>query len=178
MIWRGSKHSTVLMDLWEGVRASILMHSRVLLLYVKLFVILRMWIFFNIIATFFRFIKSAINQYKILKAETWSSIILSKNIINIVGIQYSETNVMLFLFSLLRIKGLYMFRAFLAYPQEEVHKQHTVYCVRVNWSSADITCTPYTKRRLWSASWGASNARNMWRPLILNKLNKKCITLV
>jgi hypothetical protein len=32
--------------------------------------------------------------------------------------QYSETNVMHFLFSSLRIKGLYMFRALLAYPQE------------------------------------------------------------
>jgi hypothetical protein len=32
--------------------------------------------------------------------------------------QYSETNVMHFLCSLLRIKGLYMFRAVLAHPQE------------------------------------------------------------
>jgi hypothetical protein len=37
--------------------------------------------------------------------------------------QYSETNVMHFLFDLLRIKGLYMFRALLAYPQEGLHKQ-------------------------------------------------------
>jgi hypothetical protein len=44
---------------------------------------------------------------------------------------------------------------------------------------ADITHMQYTKRRLLSASWGwASNARNMYRPLILNKLNKKCITSV
>jgi hypothetical protein len=45
--------------------------------------------------------------------------------------QYSETNVMHFLFNLLRIKGLYMFRALLAHPQEVRHKQHLVYCVRV-----------------------------------------------
>jgi hypothetical protein len=32
--------------------------------------------------------------------------------------QYSETNVIHFLFKLLRIKGLYMFRALLAHPQE------------------------------------------------------------
>jgi hypothetical protein len=32
--------------------------------------------------------------------------------------QYSETNVMHFLFNLLRIKGFYMFRALLAHPQE------------------------------------------------------------
>jgi hypothetical protein len=39
--------------------------------------------------------------------------------------------------------------------------------------------THYTKCRLCSASWGwASNARNIYRPLILNKLNEKCITLV
>jgi hypothetical protein len=37
----------------------------------------------------------------------------------------------LLLFSLLRIKGLYMFRALLAHPQEVLHKQHLVYCVRV-----------------------------------------------
>jgi hypothetical protein len=36
-------------------------------------------------------------------------------------IQYCETNVMHFLFSLLRIKGLYMFPALLAHPQEALH---------------------------------------------------------
>jgi hypothetical protein len=46
-------------------------------------------------------------------------------------LQYSETNVMHFLFNLLRIKGLYMFRALLAPPQEALHKRHLVYCVRV-----------------------------------------------
>jgi hypothetical protein len=40
--------------------------------------------------------------------------------------QYSKTNVMHFLFNLLRIKGLYMFRALLAYLQEAQHKQHLV----------------------------------------------------
>jgi hypothetical protein len=45
--------------------------------------------------------------------------------------QHSETNVMHFLFSLLRIKGLFMFRALLAHPQEALHKRHLVYCVRV-----------------------------------------------
>jgi hypothetical protein len=45
--------------------------------------------------------------------------------------QYSETNLMHFLFNLLRIKGLYMFRALLAHPQEVLHEQHLVYCVRV-----------------------------------------------
>jgi hypothetical protein len=43
--------------------------------------------------------------------------------------QYSETNVMHFLFSLLRIKGLYMFQALLAHPQEAMLKWHLVYCV-------------------------------------------------
>jgi hypothetical protein len=45
--------------------------------------------------------------------------------------QYSETNVMHFLFSLLRIKGLYIFRELLAHPQEALHKRHLVYCGRV-----------------------------------------------
>jgi hypothetical protein len=35
--------------------------------------------------------------------------------------QYSETKVMRFLFSLLRIKDLYMFRALFAYLQEALH---------------------------------------------------------
>jgi hypothetical protein len=45
--------------------------------------------------------------------------------------QYSETNPMQFLFSLLRIMGLYMFRTLLADPQEVLYKRHLVYCVRV-----------------------------------------------
>jgi hypothetical protein len=45
--------------------------------------------------------------------------------------QYSETNVMHFLFSLLRINGLCMFRALLVHPKETLHKRHLVYCVRV-----------------------------------------------
>jgi hypothetical protein len=45
--------------------------------------------------------------------------------------QYNEINVMNFLFNLLRIKGLYMFRALLAYPQKEIHKRHLVYCMRI-----------------------------------------------
>jgi hypothetical protein len=42
-----------------------------------------------------------------------------------------ETNVMHFLFGLLRIVGLYVFRALLAHRQEALHKRHLVYCVRV-----------------------------------------------
>jgi hypothetical protein len=45
--------------------------------------------------------------------------------------QYSETNVMPFLFNLLRIKGLYMLRALLAHTQEALNKRHLVYCVRI-----------------------------------------------
>jgi hypothetical protein len=49
-----------------------------------------------------------------------------------------------------------MFRALLAHPQEVLHKQHTVYCVRV----MSVGCTSIGVER------------------ILNKLNKKCIILV
>jgi hypothetical protein len=45
--------------------------------------------------------------------------------------QYSETKVMHFLFSLLRIKDLYLFWALLAHLQGALHKRHLVYCVRV-----------------------------------------------
>jgi hypothetical protein len=47
------------------------------------------------------------------------------------GFQYSKINVMHFLFSLLRITGLYMVRALLVQLQEALHKRHLVYCVRV-----------------------------------------------
>jgi hypothetical protein len=49
--------------------------------------------------------------------------------LNIRNYQYSETNVMHFLISLLRIKYLYIFRELLAHPQEVFHKRHLVYCV-------------------------------------------------
>jgi hypothetical protein len=40
--------------------------------------------------------------------------------------QYSETNVMHILFSLLRIKGLYTLRALVAHPQDVQHKWHSI----------------------------------------------------
>jgi hypothetical protein len=49
----------------------------------------------------------------------------------IIVYQYNETNVLHFWFSLLRIKGLYMFRELLVHPQEALYKQHLVYCVRI-----------------------------------------------
>jgi hypothetical protein len=70
--------------------------------------------------------------------------------------QYSETNVMHFL--LLRIKGLYMFRTLLAYPQEVLHKRHLVYCVRVmsvgyyqDWSGTGVfdSSTPILVEANW-----------------------------
>jgi hypothetical protein len=104
----------------------------------------------------------------------------------IVIYKYSETNVMHFLLSLLRIKDLYMFRALLAPPQEALNKRHLVLCIRVTLvgytilvQPTDITHKQYIKCQLCNPSWGwASNARNIWRSLILNKLNKKCITLI
>jgi hypothetical protein len=42
-----------------------------------------------------------------------------------------------FLFSLLRIKGHYMFQALLAHPQEALHRRCLVYCAPVMW----VGCT-------------------------------------
>jgi hypothetical protein len=61
---------------------------------------------------------------------------------------------MQFSFNLLRIKGLYMFRALLAHPQEALHKRHLVNCGRI----MSVGCGTVA--------------------VILNKLNEKCITLV
>jgi hypothetical protein len=47
------------------------------------------------------------------------------------SISVSETNVMHFLFNLLRIMGLYMLKILLVHPQEVPHKRHLIYCVRV-----------------------------------------------
>jgi hypothetical protein len=50
-----------------------------------------------------------------------------------------------FSFNLLRIKGLYMFRALVAHPQEALHKRHLVYWLRINiswlWHSCSETAT-------------------------------------
>jgi hypothetical protein len=46
-------------------------------------------------------------------------------------IQYSETNVMHFVFNSLSTKSHYLFLTLLTYPQEVTHKRYLVYCVRV-----------------------------------------------
>jgi hypothetical protein len=51
--------------------------------------------------------------------------------------QYNETNVMHFSFNLLVIKGLYIFRALLAHPQDAMYRRYLVYCVRV----MSVDCT-------------------------------------
>jgi hypothetical protein len=43
----------------------------------------------------------------------------------------TSTNVMHFSFSLLRIRGLYMFRALLAHPQKVLNKRNLVYCMHI-----------------------------------------------
>jgi hypothetical protein len=77
--------------------------------------------------------------------------------------QCSVTNVMYFLFRLLRIKSLYMFRALIAHPKEVLYKRQLVYCVCVKSVSCtriwmpmlvqptDVTRMQYTNFRLWSA---------------------------
>jgi hypothetical protein len=53
--------------------------------------------------------------------------------------QYNETNVMHFSLNVLRNKGLYMFRALGARPQEALYIWHWVYCLRImsvgSWNS-------------------------------------------
>jgi hypothetical protein len=44
----------------------------------------------------------------------------------IIVYQYSETNVMHILFSLLNVTGLYLFRALLTHSHEALNKQHLV----------------------------------------------------
>jgi trans-aconitate methyltransferase len=66
--------------------------------------------------------------------------------------QCDETNVMHFSFNSSRIKGLYMFRALLAHPQEALHIWHLVYFVHMSVGcgtvATDIIHTKYTKCRI------------------------------
>jgi hypothetical protein len=62
---------------------------------------------------------------------------------------YSESNVMHFLFNLLRIKSLYMFRALLAHLQEALHKRQLVCCVRVMSVG-------------WYQDWSGTGALHVW----------------
>jgi hypothetical protein len=90
----------------------------------------------------------------------WLLVIMSEHFIY----QYSETNVMQFLFNLLSIKDLYIFQALLAHPHEALQKRHLVCCVRIIIVGCTnigvemrftpipvqptvITCTKYTKCR-------------------------------
>jgi hypothetical protein len=59
-------------------------------------------------------------------------------------LQYSETNVMHFLFNLLRIKGLLMFRVSLAAHLQDAHRRPTPILVQ----PTDITRAQYTECRL------------------------------
>jgi hypothetical protein len=68
----------------------------------------------------------------------------------------NETNMMHFLFNLLRIKGLYIFQTLLAYPQEALCKQHFVYCVRV----MSVGCC-----QGWSSRWTDSIVIHLFRGL-------------
>jgi hypothetical protein len=95
--------------------------------------------------------------------QTKASLFISKwitlpEIINNLINQHNETNVMHLSLNLLRIKGMILFRALLAYPQETLHKRTLVYCVRI---MSDGCGTVAVKL-----------------PLILNKLNEKRITSV
>jgi hypothetical protein len=74
--------------------------------------------------------------------------------------RYSESNVMHFLFSLLRIKGLCMFRTLLSHLQEALHKRHLVYCMRVmsvgcyqGWNGTEFHSNPGSRRRFTNGTW-------------------------
>jgi hypothetical protein len=64
------------------------------------------------------------------------------------SVQYSKTNVMHFLFNLLRINGLYMFRALLTHLQEALHKRNLAYCVRF----ISVRCTRLNVNPIYQVS--------------------------
>jgi hypothetical protein len=75
----------------------------------------------------------------------------------ILTFKYSETNVMRFLFNLLRIKGLYRFPALLAHPQEARTQKalgilRACYVNKILVQPIDITQKQYNNCYLFSAS--------------------------
>jgi hypothetical protein len=64
--------------------------------------------------------------------------------------QCSKTSVVHFLFSLLRIKGLYMFRALLAHLQEALYKRRLVYlrACCVSWQQLLVISQVFRKIKL------------------------------
>jgi hypothetical protein len=94
--------------------------------------------------------------------------------------QCHETNVMHVLFSLLRIKGLYMFQALLAHPKEVLHKQHLVYCVRVmsvGCGAFAVTLqhrTPYSFYRMLGGPWSRlDHQRAILKGLVLTAVTAR-----
>jgi hypothetical protein len=96
-----------------------------------------------------------------------------------------------FSFNLLKIKCLNKFRALLAHPQEALDKRHFVYCVRMPVGCVMVPLQPcHSQLTLYArnipnvvCAGPPKNElvrfdRNMYMPLIFNKLNENCITLV
>jgi hypothetical protein len=107
------------------------------------------------------------------------------------GHMYNETKMMHFSLIFLRINGVYMFRVLLAHPQEALHKLHLVCCVRVMsvgcGTDSQQTClsqlTLYARNILNVVCSSPPEDEQVMLEtrtgtLILNKLNKKYITLV
>jgi hypothetical protein len=67
-----------------------------------------------------------------------------------------KKNMMHISFNLLRIKGLYTFRALLAHPQEPLNKRHLSYCVRLMSDVAQLQfhCTLHVSSIICSSSGG------------------------
>jgi hypothetical protein len=96
--------------------------------------------------------------------------------------QYSETNVMYFIFNLLRINDLYMFAALLAHPHEALYKGN-LRARYVSWLHQDGSGTPtlvqptnITRKKKPTAVCVAPPYDE--QVMLLNTINKKCIRLV
>jgi hypothetical protein len=106
----------------------------------------------------------------------------SRNLLNILltvhhSKKHNETNVMHFSFSLLRIKGLYMFRTLLAHPQEALHKLHFVYCVRIM-SVGCVTIAVSLPHSCLFVLWHLTFTDPLLGRLVVNALKKDVITLI
>jgi hypothetical protein len=71
---------------------------------------------------------------------------------NVGKFQYNQIYVMHFLFSLLTIMSIYMFRELFTHPQEAIHKRRLLYCLHV----MSVVCT----RTRVDPNPGAANRRN------------------
>jgi hypothetical protein len=94
------------------------------------------------------------HELQIKKELTYMKVFLLLSLLTLSSIRIIKPKWRTFSLNLLRIKGLYMFRALLAHPQEVLHKLHLVYCVR----AISVGCGTVAVKSQLTANWHYTHA--------------------